>query len=116
MLDLRLVEQETNNRGQEYKVYDIRLNATDEEPIYRVTYGESDYKYISICVSYKARNEQYMPEIYFEDADRWNNRQLPGFKIQTTSYGAQEVEEIDKVIAGYQVAKEVVAKLTEMFL
>lgn len=115
MLDLRLVKQEADETG-EYKVYDIRLNSTDEEPIYRVAYTNTSYKSIQVATSYNAHNEQYIPDIYFEQANRWSGTDKDMFKIQTTSYGSMEVEEIGKVIAGLNIAKEVVLQLTEMFL
>ena len=60
-------------------------------------------------------NEEFAPRIYY--VEPWEeDGTKPCFKIQTTSYGALEPSEIQKVIAGYQEAVEVVEVLTNTFL
>lgn len=54
-----------------------------------------------------------MPEINYEDG-LWT-KEKSCFKIQTCAYGAMGVAEIEKVVAGYQEAMEVVKVLTMNF-
>lgn len=61
------------------------------------------------------RDAEYLPPIQYDD-DVWSDNPNPRFEIQTTAYGAKGVEDIEKVIAGYQEALEVVNLLTEKFL
>lgn len=55
----------------------------------------------------------YLPEIYF-DNDLLGEKPTR-FRIQTTSYGALEVEEIDKVVEGYRIAQKTVKEIVEFF-
>lgn len=57
-------------------------------------------------------HERFLPDIYWEDEDI--DGRCGGFKIQTTAYGALEPEDIQKVIAGYQEALEVIQLLEEI--
>ena len=57
-------------------------------------------------------NERYLPEIYYCDGPMYEKAH---FRIQTTSYGWLEPEEIKEVIAKYQEAVEVVEVLTKEF-
>lgn len=61
------------------------------------------------------REVDYIPEIYF-NYDIFGEKDTREFKIQTTSYGSLSPEEIQKVIAGYNEALEVVNILTEKFI
>lgn len=70
-------------------------------------------KRIRVELSYEDRHNNYFPEIYYEDGCFVEDK--PEFKIQTTSYGAMNPEEIRKVIAGYQEAMEAVEILTKNF-
>lgn len=62
---------------------------------------------------WKVARENYIPEIYYKN-DFFGERK-PRFEIQTTSYGAMDTEEIQKVIKGYQEAIEAVEILTKAF-
>ena len=66
------------------------------------------YRTISVVSS-----GEYMPEINYEDGF-WTKGK-PCFKIQTCAYGAMDVTEIEKAVAGYQKAMEVVKVLTMNF-
>ena len=75
--------------------------------------GKEIYKRIGVEVSYEDRTENYIPEIYYQDD--FYGKSKPRFEIQTTAYGTKSPEEIQKVIAGYQEAVEVVELLTKHF-
>lgn len=60
------------------------------------------------------REVDYIPEIYY-DYSLFGNI-VRSFRIQTTSYGSLPLEDIQKVIKGYQEAIEVVNILTDKFL
>lgn len=75
--------------------------------------GEEIYRRVGVEVSYEDRHENYIPEIYYQDD--FYGESKPRFEIQTTAYGAKSPEEIQKVIAGYQEALEVVELLTKHF-
>ena len=127
-MDIKLVRTETgtveeNGRTYEgdYRRYEIRCNTDDEQPSYVVEYtlndyGTHTYRCITVSTNYFAHRDNYIPEIYFYDKNKWSDVEKAMFKIQTTAYGTMKVEEIDKIIAGLNFAKEVVARLTEMFL
>ena len=68
---------------------------------------------IHVNLSYEDRHMNYFPEIYYEDGIFGDEE--PEFKIQTTSYGAMNPDEIKKIIAGYQEAIEAVEILTKNF-
>ena len=59
------------------------------------------------------KNGEYIPEIYYNDGIFSDEK--PGFKIQTTAYGAKNIDEIKKIMAGYQEAIEAVEILTKNF-
>lgn len=75
---------------------------------------EDGYTSIDIRRLRTARDE-YLPEIYVRDT--YIDTKLTGFsfEVQTTSYGALEVDELQKVIAGLQEAAEVAQALTNKF-
>lgn len=56
---------------------------------------------------------RYVPEIYCYDDFEGN---IKSFNIQTTSYGALGVEDIQKVMEGYNEAIKVVEVLTKEFI
>lgn len=87
-----------------YELYKIE----DYEVI--VSTYDSGYKCISVS---KRERERYLPEIFCKDDFEGN---ILGFEIQTTSYGAMNVEDIQKVIAGYNKAIEIVEVLTKEFV
>lgn len=62
----------------------------------------------------KDESVEYLPTVSYRC--RWTGNEDPEFVIQTTAYGAKPVGEIEKVIAGYQEAVEVVKILTKNFL
>lgn len=84
--------------------------------IYRTVYfwttGRTDTSFSVNPVS----RDNYIPEIFFEGRSCIHKDRQPEFKIQTTAYGSKRPEEIEKVIAGYQQAIELVKILTEAFL
>jgi len=55
----------------------------------------------------------YIPDIYYNDGIFSDEK--PGFKIQTTAYGDKNIDEIKKIMAGYQEAIEAVEILTKNF-
>lgn len=66
----------------------------------------------SVFKNSKYGDIRYLPEIYWEGEPLSKEDR---FVINTTSYGALGVEEIEKVIDGYQEAVEVVKILTKNF-
>ena len=76
-----------------------------------VTNYSNGNRYITIRVD--RFTNRFIPEIYCKD--NFEGKIL-GFEIQTTSYGALNAEAIQKVIAGYNEALEVVEILTKEFV
>ena len=72
-----------------------------------------DNNYTSIIVT-GCQSEKYLPGIYVEDD--FDTCNIKGFKIQTTSYGALNQDEIEEVIKGYQIALKVVNELEKKYL
>ena len=63
-------------------------------------------------------SKKYVPEIYYEEKMGIVNGSIvrnESFEIQTTAYGPKSAEEIEKIIAGYQEAVEVVRILNKEF-
>lgn len=65
-----------------------------------------EYVYLNVSIS-RASNEDFLPSIYI-DRDKKNkeNNKLVA-TIQTTSWGSMSVEDVEKVIQGYQKALKV---------
>lgn len=82
---------------------------------YRVTetkYNESDLTLYSVSPNEELWAERYCPSITVDDCFG----ELNGFKIQTTSYGALNVEELQKMMRLLNEAVEVVNALTERYV
>lgn len=111
MLKLVLVEEKEiiDKKGVhcERKVYDIGN--------YKVTVDWEDGKIDDILAREDWRAE-YVPEISLRGNRCWDDNKKLRFEIQTVAYGAKEVEDIQKVIKGYEEALEVVEILTKEFL
>ena len=60
------------------------------------------------------RTQRYQPEIY--SRCNWETGKILEFHIQTTSYGALPLEEIRKVMEGYEEAIKVVEILNKEFV
>lgn len=88
---------------RQYKVYKIG----------KYTINVVDYLDGTAYITTEPEKVDYLPHIYSRDD---NDMKVLGFEIQTTSYGALSVEEIQKVVAGYNEALKVVAVLTKEFV
>lgn len=98
-----------------YREYEV---TADGEKVYMVHYNLrkiGDYQNEDIAVL-RNHEKEYLQDIYFEQANKYNDLEKSRFEIQTTAYGSKTVEEIDKVIEGYEIAKALVAELTDMFI
>lgn len=113
MMELKSIQvNEKAADGNLYRTEEFTLGERYEVEVYDTTY-ESGTAIRKIYVEAMDRNDRYLPEIYYR-ADIFGKRE-PGFKIQTTAYGSLGIEDIQKVIAGYQEAIEAVKVLTEAF-
>lgn len=124
MKELRIerikAEQETfEEDGREvyamYREYEV---TADGEKVYMVRYNLrkiGDWQNEGIAVIRNYENE-YLQDIYFEQASKYNDIEKSHFEIQTTAHGSKTLEEIDKVIEGYEIAKALVTELTDMFI
>jgi len=99
MLEMKLMQEKTSEDGTT-KMAEYQIG---ESYIVRVIDSKNLGRRYEV---YPNRNEGYIPEIYI-NRGVWGKDE-PKFKIQTTSYGSLESEEIQKVIAGYNVAMETV--------
>ena len=105
MLEMNLVRtKEEENR--KYEVYEI-----EGYSVYVTIYDDGE-KIIS--VSTNIGDDEYTPDIYFEDGEFGSKEKK--FKIQTTSYGALGIEEIEKFMAAYKKAVEAANVLTKEFI
>lgn len=98
-----------------YREYEV---TADGEKVYTVRYNLrkiGDYQSEDIAVL-RNHEKEYLQDIYFEQANKWSGLEKSRFEIQTTAYGSKTVEEIDKVIEGYEIAKALVTELTDMFI
>ena len=108
-MELKLVETKSKEIDEKFYKYEM----------YRI----GDYKVeVNYCNGVRNNIEveedcknRFAPIIYFE-RNRWSEDKTEKFKIQTAAYGALGVDEIQKVIDGFQQAMEIVAILTEKFL
>jgi 2,4-dienoyl-CoA reductase-like NADH-dependent reductase (Old Yellow Enzyme family) len=72
---------------------------------YRITVSEASYMPGGLRIDANLLSyEEYAPEIYVDDRHMTDFQRV---RIQTTSWGALEVSEIDKVIAAYAEAQKV---------
>ena len=88
---------------------------------YDITIYENNYykirKFYNKDLNYSTHDceskEKYIPQIYIKD--NLDGEGIDSIDIQTTAYGSMQVEEIEKVIEGYQVAVLTVKQLKEIF-
>lgn len=106
MLEMKLARTKEDEE-RNYKVYEIGCYE-----VYVTNYKTCDLRMISVVN--KDRSADFVPDIYYEDGLFGDGEKK--FKIQTTSYGALDVAEVQKFIAGYNMAIEVVEVLTKEFL
>ena len=82
--------------------------------VYTTVYSDDGTTYRTIRVG---SVKEYAPSIFHNEGisiDGTVAREY--FEIQTTAYGAKEVDEIERIIAGYQQAVAVVTLLTAKFI
>ena len=106
MLELRLLRTKENEE-KSCKLYEIGCYE-----VYHTTFKTCDLRMISVVN--KDKSTDFVPDIYYKDGV-FDNREKR-FEIQTTSYGALEVAEIQKFISAYNMAIEVVEVLTKEFI
>lgn len=87
---------------------------------YNVTYDSSDYTddgFIVEDISIRAKDfeDEYLPEIYWENHYRNGMFVHEGFTIQTTSYGALNALEMSKMMDAYNHAMVAVKVLADFF-
>lgn len=112
MMKLNLIDHLTKIDDSKIAIYD-----TFEIGCYKVDRGYKRYHENGAEVTgYDIYSDkEYAPNIYYTES--WTKDDLtPEFRIQTSSYGAMKPSEIQKIIAGYQEAVEVVEVLTNTFL
>mgnify|MGYP003500884519 CR=1 FL=1 len=109
MMNLVLVEEK--EMVDEYGVHCERKEY--EIGNYKVTVDWEDGKLDDIFVR-EDFNVEYVAEISLKGRHSWNGPLR--FEIQTAAYGSKEVDDIQKIIKGYQQAIEVVEILTKKFL
>lgn len=84
---------------------------------YTVTVDDSFYEdgksRRSIQVQEPWRNDEYIPHIYY--CNDYYGQKVSFFEIQTTSYGALNVEQFKVFLASQQAALEVVEVLNKAF-
>ena len=68
---------------------------------------------VVVSVTKRSNNDRYLPSIIYRDDEDGN---LEGFDIQTTSYGALSIDEIEKMVNSIEKAVKVVEILTEKFV
>ena len=113
MMELKSIQvNEKAADGKLYRAEEFTLGERYEVEVYDTTY-ESGTAIRKIYVEAVDRNDRYLPVIYYQTAIFGESE--PRFKIQTTAYGAMDIEDIQKAIAGYQEAIEAVKVLTEAF-
>ena len=94
-----------NNEDGAHVLYEIGA--------YEVSHSKYNSGYERICVDKKVWNEEYLPDIYYNDDCFGSGKKE--LKIQTTSYGALNIEEIDKMMEKLKEAQMVVKELTKFF-
>lgn len=103
MLELVFKGKTENGKWDIYEIGNYEVRRRD--------YGADFIKY-DVCK--KDYRMEYLPEIYA--VDDFHRDELEGFEIQTTSYGALRIDDIDKVINGLKEAQEVVKILENKFV
>lgn len=105
--------KEENGIKYEGVTYTLGEHYTVERYIKTYKDGSVYQNFYVKVADYNEGRKNYIPEIYYED--NYFGERNPRFEIQTTSYGALNPEEIQKVIKGYQEAVEAVEILTNRF-
>lgn len=113
---MKLVETDYRCKEEEKAIYEA--TEFEIENYYKVERFIHTYKdggsFTRYCVQ-KNYEIEYLPEIYYRDDGLFSKE--PGeFLIQTTAYGAKNIEEIDKIIKGYQIAQEAAKLLNAEFV
>lgn len=106
MLEMKLLKTMEDEEAVR-KAYEIGCYVA-----YVTSYKNSDVFFISTAT--KPDASAYAPYIYFED--KMFGDTVKRFTIQTTSYGALEVQEIKEMMSAYNTAIEVVEVLEKNFL
>lgn len=108
MLEVKLLETKKSADGlaemKRYQIGKYLVNVEDEEGRDRYIEARPDY----------SKEENFLPDIYIE-----REHLLRGeaeVKVGTVSYGSLHVEDIQKVIAGYNEAIEVAQIIKKEFL
>lgn len=72
---------------------------------------------LTFCTGHAGRYSKYLPDIYDCIRSRCSkdSESQWAFRIQTTAYGCQYPDEIEKVISGYQTALEAIRMVKEAF-
>lgn len=103
--EFEIIEDRTNANGSKTIIY--------ENEYYKLKKNIKD-DYMSISIEAKDKIDNYRHNIYaVENSDTF---EITGFEIQTTSYGALSVNNIEKVIEAYNIAISTVKELEKMFL
>lgn len=115
-IDYKVLNGDKDN-FEDVTIYKLGEHYTVYKNSYKLQSGKVLVKF-SVKVSYEDRMNHYIPEIYYDDdfsflKAKEGVKAKPKFTIQTTAYGSMNVEEINKVIAGYQEAVEA-AKILNM--
>lgn len=87
----------------------IEIYSIGNYTVRAMTWMDSTNQYVTVDT---ARGE-YVPEIYCRDDI---DGKVLGFEIQTSSYGAISVEEVQKMVAGLNEAVEVAKALNKEFV
>lgn len=102
-LERTRIDEDRKQKFELYTIGNYKVNVT--------TFEEYGSRYINIAT--RTEGGYFTPEVYCKDDYEGH---ILGFEIQTTSYGALNADEIQKVIAGYNEALDVVAILTAEFV
>ena len=107
MLELKLDTSKEN----EYEKYDkYKLGCYEVAVVIHKQYNNMRI----IQISNLKEKDGYEPDIYYNDWSFVGKEKK--FEIQTTSYGSLERKEVQKLIAAYNTAIQIVEILTEKFL
>ena len=108
MLEVKFLEKKKSADGlaemKRYQIGRYLVNVEDEEGRDRYIEARPDY----------SKGENFLPDIHIEREHLWKGK--AEVKVGTTSYGSLNVEDIQKVIAGYNEAIEVAQIIKEKFL
>ena len=111
MATLTLVKEKREERDQNFALYQLYEIGDYKVSVATYTFKNCD-SFKSITVT-QNNDVEFLPHIYFE---REPGEDYGKFKIQTTSYGAMDVEQIKKIIKGYEEALMIVDALQNSVL